>query len=57
MLAGAARTEVVDLDLQIGKGCGAVGPDVGPMGFLLAGSKHWQGASGLDTIALNTGIM
>ncbi len=36
LLTGTAGAEVVHHGLQIGKGRGAVGPDVSPMGFLLA---------------------
>ncbi|MNE76292.1 hypothetical protein D3C80_1725210 [compost metagenome] len=40
MLAGTAGAEVVDHGLQIGEGRGAVGPDVSPVGFLLARREH-----------------
>lgn len=49
MLAGTAGAEVVHHGLQIGEGRGAVGPDVGPMGFLLAWREHLhRGFIGVD---------
>ena len=49
MLAGTAGAEVVDHGLQIGEGRGAVGPDVGTVGLLLAGREHRnRGFVGMD---------
>ncbi len=40
MFACTAGCEVVNSCLQVGKRCGAVGPDVGLVGFLLARGQH-----------------
>lgn len=45
VFAGAARAEVVDHRFQVGKRSGAVGPDISPMGFLLARGQHLHGVS------------
>ncbi|MCY1411601.1 hypothetical protein D9M71_269900 [compost metagenome] len=51
MLAGAAGAEIVDYGAQVGEGRGAVGPDVSPVSFLLAWSKHlYRGFIGVDHV-------
>ncbi|MDT4838498.1 hypothetical protein FQZ97_722560 [compost metagenome] len=51
MFAGTAGAEVVDHGLQVSKGRGAVGPDVSPVGFLLARCEHrYRGFVGMNHV-------
>jgi len=43
MLTCTAWAEVIDHCLEVGEGCGAVCPDVSPVGFLLARGQHLHG--------------